>query len=123
MRRNRPAKFARTRVPTQRDVLRDVMLSAAQCGTWLTLRELALHTHYGEASISAQLRHLRKGRYGAFVIAKRQRRAFAVLGDEARRPVVWEYQLRRGVQRVVSRARRMRSPKLGRVRGAVRRAR
>ena len=87
----------RTRVSTQREVLRDVMLSAGQCNTWLTLRELALLTHYGEASISAQLRHLRKSRYGAFAIEKRQRRAFAVVGDEARGPVIWEYQLRRGV--------------------------
>ena len=45
-------------VRTQRETLCDVMLSAAQCDTWLTLQELALLTHYGEASISAQLRHL-----------------------------------------------------------------
>ena len=96
--KNRRNSSGRTRVPTQRDVLRDVMLSAALCETWLTLRELALLTHYGEASISAQLRHLRKRRYGAFAIQKQQRRAFGVVGDEARGPVVWEYQLRSGVQ-------------------------
>jgi hypothetical protein len=44
----------------QRDVLRDVMLSAAECVTWLTLEELARMTSYPPASISAQLRHLRK---------------------------------------------------------------
>jgi hypothetical protein len=63
--RNRPNRSTRTRVPTQREILRDVMLSAALCDTWLTLRELALLTRFGEASISAQLRHLRKRRYGA----------------------------------------------------------
>ena len=44
----------------QRDVLRDVMLSARECETWLTLDGLAKLTHYPPASISAQLRHLRK---------------------------------------------------------------
>jgi len=44
----------------QRDVLCDVMLSAGACETWLKLVELSRVTHYGEASISAQLRHLRK---------------------------------------------------------------
>jgi hypothetical protein len=34
------------RVPLQRDVLRDVMLSAAECVTWLTLEELARMTSY-----------------------------------------------------------------------------
>ena len=50
----------RTFAPSQREVLRDVLLSATECGSWLTLRELSQLTQYGEASISAQLRHLRK---------------------------------------------------------------
>jgi hypothetical protein len=57
----------------QRDVLCDVMLSAGTCETWLTLVELSRLTQYGEASISAQLRHLRKPQYGAFVVEKRRR--------------------------------------------------
>jgi len=60
-RRRRPTPVARRR---QRDVLCDVMLSARQCETWLTLDELARLTHYPPASISAQLRHLRKPEYG-----------------------------------------------------------
>src|SRR6202011_4898132 len=48
------------RLRSQREVIRDVMLAAADCDTWLTLGELRTLTHYGEASISAQLRHLRK---------------------------------------------------------------
>ena len=99
MRRTGRQKSVPTRVPTQREILRDVMLSAAECDTWLTLRELSLLTRYGEASISAQLRHLRKPRYGAFVIAKQHRRVRAIVREEGRGPVVWEYQLRRGVRR------------------------
>jgi hypothetical protein len=45
-------------------VLCDAMLGASQCDTWLTLEELAKLTHYPPASISAQLRHLRKQEFG-----------------------------------------------------------
>lgn len=61
------------RLRSQRDVIRDVMLSAAECDTWLTLAELRELTHYGEASISAQLRHLRKAENGALLVRKRRR--------------------------------------------------
>jgi hypothetical protein len=82
----------------QRDVLCDVMLSARECETWLTLDELAKLTHYPPASISAQLRHLRKPEYGGFVVEKRQRAVGkAVRGEDF--GVVWEYRLRRRVQR------------------------
>ena len=57
----------------QRDVLCDVMLSASQCDTWLTLDELAMLTHYPPASISAQLRHLRKQEFGGYEVEKQQR--------------------------------------------------
>lgn len=76
---------------TQREVLRDVLLSANQCGAWLTLRELSLMTRYGEASISARLRHLRKREYGAYVVHKRLRQGEAVtLSDHG---AVWEYRM------------------------------
>src|SRR5271170_4233114 len=58
----------------QREVIRDVMLSAGQCATWLTLDELAKLTHYPPASISAQLRHMRKPRFGAYEVVKRCRK-------------------------------------------------
>lgn len=61
------------RLIKQSDVIRDVMLSAAECGTWLTLREVSNLTHYGEASISAQLRNLRKAEFGGFILEKRSR--------------------------------------------------
>ena len=86
----------------QRDVLRDVMLSARQCETWLTLDELAKLTHYPHACISAQLRHLRKAEYGGFVVEKRPRTVGAVLRGEDF-GTVWEYQLKRGIRRRISR--------------------
>jgi hypothetical protein len=96
----------RGRILSQLEVIRDVMLSAAECagevarqsytqmweasqidagGGWMTLREIAELTNYGEASISAQLRHLRKPHFGGYVIAKR-RRAPMTNG-------VWEYRI------------------------------
>lgn len=79
----------------QRDVLCEVMLSAGACETWLTLVELARLTHYGEASISAQLRHLRKPEYGAFVVEKRRREVEEILCRTEHGPI-WEYRLSRG---------------------------
>lgn len=94
------------RIPTQMEVIRDVMLSAAECAGqisaepyvqmwdasqiatdagWMTLREIAELTNYGEASISAQLRHLRKPHFGGYVIVKRRREP-VMNGD-------WEYRI------------------------------
>jgi hypothetical protein len=94
------------RIPTQMEVIRDVMLSAAECAGqissqpyaqmwdasqivsdagWMTLREIADLTNYGEASVSAQLRHLRKPHFGGHVIVKR-RRGPAMNG-------AWEYRI------------------------------
>ena len=55
---------------------------------------------YGEASISAQLRHLRKPQYGAFVVEKRQREAAEVLCGVEHGPV-WEYRLSHAVRLAV----------------------
>ena len=111
------------RLLTQLEVIRDVLLSAAECaetmahyiaadgadlrrladeGGWMTLRELADLTCYGEASISAQLRHLRKPQYGGFALEKRQREGVVVRGTES--GTVWEYQLRRKIRRTFQRA-------------------
>lgn len=105
----------RERILTQLEVVRDVLLSAAECadlfswerhrdasdlaqfarGTlcddespraaWMTLREISELTSFGEASISAQLRHLRKPRFGGYVVAKRRR------GRVSRG--MWEYRI------------------------------
>jgi hypothetical protein len=78
-------------------VLTALMLVAGRAGNWLTLRELALMTGFGEASISAQLRHLRKPEFGAFVVEKRCRDAAEVVGRYA--GPVWEYRMRYGERR------------------------
>jgi hypothetical protein len=58
---------------TQLHTIRDLMLSASRRGAWLTLGEIAGLTEIGEASISAQLRHLRKRRHGRHLVEKRRR--------------------------------------------------
>jgi len=90
----------------QRDVLCDVMLSARECETWLTLEELTKLTHYPPASISAQLRHLRKPQFGAFVVEKRPRKMARDLRGEDF-GAIWEYQLTRKLRRVLGRGRRL----------------
>ena len=91
MRRGRRTSGKRHRLPTQREVLRDVMLAAGKYGAWMTLGELARLTRYGETSISAQLRHLRKDSCGGYVLEKRVRRPEVVGSEE--HFVVWEYRL------------------------------
>ena len=83
-------------VRRQREVIRDVMLSAGLCATWLTLEELARLTHYPPASISAQLRHLRKPRFGAYAVVKRSRRVNpGMRGDGF--GTLWEYSVGQAV--------------------------
>ena len=69
----KPGEYDARRLRSQREIIRDVMLSAAECETWLTLGELRALTRYGEASISAQLRHLRKSENGGYDVVKRHR--------------------------------------------------
>lgn len=52
---------------------------------WRTLREIEEVTHDNGASISSQLKNMRKERYGAYTVDKRIR------GD--RRDGLWEYRL------------------------------
>lgn len=54
-------------------------------GNWRTLGEIEAITKDPQASISAQLRHLRKERFGGFIVNKRRR------GD--REQGLFEYQL------------------------------
>lgn len=98
----------------QREVIRDVMLSAGQCATWLTLDELAKLTHYPPASISAQLRHLRKPRFGGYAVVKRCRAVNKAMRAEGF-GALWEYAVE-AVQRVLGRR-----TKGGRRRGSRRR--
>ena len=56
-----------------------------ESGEWLTLSEIRERTGDPEASISAQIRHLRKPRFGCHTIVK-QRRGCETSG-------LWEYKL------------------------------
>jgi hypothetical protein len=89
---------------TQLDTIRDLMLAAGHRGAWLTLGEIAGLTEIGEASISAQLRHLRKWRYGCHLVEKRRRPLHSVAEcEEGQRRArnkraggevaVWEYRV------------------------------
>jgi hypothetical protein len=83
------------RLRSQREVIRDVMLAAADCETWLTLAELRALTRFGEASISAQLRHLRKPENGGYDVVKRHRDEGLAEhpGADRRGECLWEYQI------------------------------
>jgi len=66
-------------------------------GHWRTLQEIADHTGDPPASISAQLRHLRKKRFGLHTVERRSR------GD--RESGLWEYRVLVERQELVGRGR------------------
>ena len=79
---------------TQLAAIRELMLAAAIRGEWLTLSEIAGLTEFAEASICAQLRHLRKSRHGRYRVEKRLRRqpsADAEGRGKSCQGAVWEY--------------------------------
>jgi hypothetical protein len=84
---------------TQLAAIRELMQRAfARGGVWLTLGEIAEVTEFAEASISAQLRHLRKPHHGGHRVEKRRRSPLgaapvARAGDLRRGPVIWEYRV------------------------------
>jgi DNA-binding MarR family transcriptional regulator len=84
---------------TQREILRDVLLNAAESSAWLTLNQLAEKTSYAQASISAQLRHLRKQQYGGWLIEKRRSEAEET-HCATKRERVYEYQLKRSKREI-----------------------
>jgi hypothetical protein len=96
---SKPGEYDARRLRSQREIIRDVMLSAADCETWLTLGELRALTRYGEASISAQLRHLRKTENGGYDVTKRHREGASPdrPGTDGRGDCVWEYRITRGI--------------------------
>ncbi len=77
----------RDRLKRQMDRVRDIMLSANECNTWLTLDEIHNLTHYPTPSISAQLRHLKKPQFGSYLLEKRRRGKL--------KSGLWEYRLRK----------------------------
>lgn len=66
------------RIRHQHEAIRDFMLD----GRWRTLQEIAKDLGYPESSVSAQLRHLRKPEFGAYIVEKRRR--ISAIGT-------WEY--------------------------------
>lgn len=70
------------RVAKQMETIRDFMLRHEG---FLTLSEIEVATGYPPASISAQLRHLRKERFGLHLVEKRRR------GDG--KAGLWEYRV------------------------------
>jgi hypothetical protein len=70
-----------SRLTDQMGRIRKLMLD----GSWRTLAEISGVTGDPEASVSAQLRHLRKPRFGEYIVNKRRR-------GEGRRGL-FEYQL------------------------------
>ncbi len=69
------------RLSTQNDRIRDFMLD----GRFRTLQEIETALGFPQASISAQLRHLKKPRFGAYTLNKRRRKLAGL----------FEYQLRK----------------------------
>jgi hypothetical protein len=57
------------RIQRQHERIRDYMLR----GWWKTLAEIEAALGYPQASISAQLRHLRKPKFGSYRVEKRRR--------------------------------------------------
>ena len=72
----------------------NLLFDASQENRWMTLHEIAALTGYGEASISAQLRNLRKIQHGEHTITKRVRRSHGP------HHLLWEYQLQRTTPRL-----------------------
>jgi len=72
------------RISDQHTRIRRFMLRANELGQWMSLAEISLNLGYPEGSISAQLRHLRKKRFGEYRVEKRRR--VAVKGT-------WEYRV------------------------------
>ena len=68
MKFNGPEVFS-SRLSLQHERVRNLMLD----GAWRTLDEIALATRDPPASVSAQLRHLRKPRFGGYRVDKSYR--------------------------------------------------
>jgi hypothetical protein len=56
------------RLANQQERLKSLMLD----GQWRTLGEIAAKIHAPESSVSAQLRHLRKPRFGGYSVERRR---------------------------------------------------
>ena len=75
------AEIDQPRLSTQLETIKTFMLEKG----WYTLTEIEVATRFPQASISAQLRHLRKSRFGKYQMEKRRREPNGA---------VWEYHLK-----------------------------
>lgn len=57
------------RLSNQQEHIKELMID----GVWRSLSEIQNLTGYPESSISAQLRHLRKKRFGSYLVDKQRR--------------------------------------------------
>jgi hypothetical protein len=71
-----------SRLMDQMKRILNLMLAMSKEDKWVTLEDIEMVLDYPQASISAQLRHLRKARFGGYQVLKRR-----VFGH-------WEYQIR-----------------------------
>ena len=84
---------------TQLAAIRELTTRASARGIWLTLAEIAEAMEFAEASISAQLRHLRKAHHGGYHVEKRRRQSvrgaatMRKIRDARRGPMIWEYRV------------------------------
>ena len=90
------------RLATQMETILQYVRGMTLGGSWLTLKEIARDTGFPEASISAQLRHLRKPQFGSWRVEKQRRnnRIYSLVFDEtSERNYVevtngsWEYRI------------------------------
>lgn len=58
-----------SRLANQHEIIKDIMLDEH----WRTLSEIENMTGFPQSSISAQLRHLKKNRFGGFRLEKQRR--------------------------------------------------
>lgn len=72
------------RLTGQIKAIYDLMVRADNINQWLTLYEIENATGYSTASISAQLRHLRKAEFGGHAVMKRRQKT---------RAGTWEYRV------------------------------
>lgn len=56
-----------SRLISQNEKIKSLMLD----GVWRTLKQIAAMTGFPEGSVSAQLRHLRKIKFGAYLVERR----------------------------------------------------
>lgn len=60
------------RLHVQHIKIRNWMLERAEAGEWSSLEDIEYATGYPQASISAQLRHLRKPQFGSYIVNKKR---------------------------------------------------